>query len=209
MVSRHFSRYPSLSLTDLINLEFGAYEFGIVFQELFIPVALVYLLSSLGFFRRVVGGKAIRRDKLTFFGLLVVIQILSLNYTILTKELATFGVFVVVTGGLLGGWRIGLGLGLVTVLAIGTQDTILWPDEEILLAYQTGGLQGVLDPALLGEIFLWRYIADLGSSSALWAGLVAGLYAALLGERRFAPPAALGLGVGVSLGVGSLAAISW
>jgi LytS/YehU family sensor histidine kinase len=209
MVSRRFSGHPPLPLTDLINLEFSAYEFGIVFQELFIPVAFVYLLSSTGVFRRVVGGNATQPDRFTFFGLLVVIQILSLNYTILTEELATFGVFVVVTGGLLGGWQMGLGLGLVTMLTIGTQDTILWPDDEILRAYQAGGLRGILDPALVGDIFLWRYVADLGSSSALWAGLVSSLYAALLGERRFAPPAALGLGVGVSLGVGSLAAISW
>jgi LytS/YehU family sensor histidine kinase len=70
-------------------------------------------------------------------------------------------------------------------------------------------LWGLLNLPLLSEIFFWYYISDLGASSAVWAGIVAGLCAVLLGSRRFNPLITLSLGMGISLGVILLTAISW
>lgn len=206
---RQISEYPPLSPASLIDLEFDTYEIGVILQELLIPLALVYLLSSTGPFRRIVGGKAAPRDALKLLGALTVVQVLSLSYTLVTEELATFGVLVVMVGGLLGGWRMGLGLGLITMLAIGTQECILYPEEELRLVYQAEGWRGLLDLALLSDTFFWYCVADLGASSAVWAGLVSGLFAGLLDEGRFTPLATLGLGIGASLGVGYSTAISW
>ncbi len=207
--TRQISGYPPLSLNDLIKSESGAYEFGVVFQELIIPLALIYLLSNTGAFRRIVSSETKPGDGFKLFAMLTMVQVLSLGYTLLTDELTTFGVLVVMASGLLGGWRMGLGLGLVTMLLIGTQEFFYYPDEEILRAYQTGGLPGIFDPALLNDLFFWYYLADLSASSAIWAGLVAGFGANLLGERRFNPLIALGLGTGISLGVFCFTLISW
>jgi sensor histidine kinase YesM len=207
---RQISEYPPLSPASLIDFDFDTYEIGVILQELLIPVALIYLLSGTGPFRRIVGGKAAPRDALKLFGALTVVQVLSLSYILVTDELATFGVLVVVVGGLLGGWRMGLGLGLITMLALGTQECVLYSEEEeLLLIYQMEGWRGLFDPALLSDTFFWYYIADLGASSVVWAGLVSGLFASLLEERRFTPLATLGLGVGISLGIGYSTAISW
>lgn len=209
LYAHQVSEFPPLSLANMINSEFGAYEVGIVFQELLIPLALIYFLSNTGPFRRSVSGEAVPGDMFKIFGMLTIVQILSLNYTLLTDELTTFGVLVVMGGGLLGNWRVGLGLGLVTMLIIGTQEFIFYPDEDFLLAYQHKGLAGIFDLALLSDIFFWYYLTDLGASSAIWAGLVSGFCTDLLGERRFAPLTALGLGIGISLGVIFFTAISW
>jgi signal transduction histidine kinase len=150
---------------------------------------------------------------LKLFGALVVIQLLSLGYSLgflfLADEQITFGVLVVVVGSLLGGWRFGLGLSIVTMFIRGTQNLLLDPEAEIFLLYRTRNLRGFFDLTLWGDIFLWRYLVDSEVSSALWAGVVAGLCADLLEERRLMPMVALGLQAGIGLGVGYLTAISW
>jgi LytS/YehU family sensor histidine kinase len=210
LYARRASAYPRLSLPGLQAFAFGAYEMGVVFQELVIPLALVSLFSGAAFFQNLVERRASWQDRLELFGVLAVIQLLILNYTTLViGELATFGAFVVIAGGLLAGWRVGLGLGLVTLLTVGTQELVLYPDEDLVMAYQVRGLAGLLDLSLWREAFLWYYLADLSASSAVWVGLFSGFCARLLGERRFNPLAALGMGVCISLCVISLAAISW
>lgn len=203
------SQYPPIPLPSLTDFRFDSYEFGVVFQEIMIPLALVSLLSGTDGFRRIVIGASTARDKLVLFGALTLIQVVIISFSFFTEEMSAFGVLAVVVGSLLGGWRMGLAIGLVTMLITGTVDILVWPDELLLARYDAQGLPGVLDPVLLASLFSWRYLRDLGASSAVWAGLVSGMVADLLEERRFAPLAGFLLGAGVCLGVISFAAISW
>ena len=218
LYARRVSEYPPLSLAGLTAFEFDPYSVGFVLQELALPVVLIYVLSTTPLFRRIIGGEAVpqisrERDTLKLFGGLAVIQILSLGYSLgflfLADEQVTFGVLLVVVSSLLGGWRFGLGLGIVTMFVRGTQNLFLDPEAEFLVLYRAGNLRGFFDLALWGDTFLWRYLIDPEVSSALWAGIVAGLCADLLGERRLTPVVALGLQAGTALGVGYLTAISW
>jgi len=207
--TRQVAEYAPATVASLADIAFETYETGIVFQELVIPLALIYLISNTGPFRRSIGGETAPRDMLKLWGMLTGIQLIAVSYSVLSKELVTFGVLTVIVAGILGHWRLGLGVGLVTMLMLGTQELVYYPDEDFLRAYQSAGLFGLLDLPLLSEVFFWYYISDLGVSSAVWAGVVAGLWALLLGERRFNPLIALSLGIGISLGVILPTAISW
>ncbi|MFQ5479628.1 MAG: sensor histidine kinase [Candidatus Binatia bacterium] len=212
LFARRVLEYPSLSLDSLTRFDFDLYVVGSTVQELIIPVALIYLFSSTALFRRVVSGETTPRDLLKLFGVLAIIQLLAFSYYLGLAVFAdietTLGLLIVVAGGLLGGWRVGLGLGVVTVFIHGTMQFAFYPDADLLSIYRTEGLRGLFDLMLWVDVFFWYYVIDLGVSSAVWAGIVSGLYAELLGERRFAPLAALGLGVGIDLVAGYLTAIT-
>ena len=209
--ARRISEFPPLSLADLTHFGFDPYVIGFAVQELVIPIALIYLFSSTALFRQVISGGAAPQAGLKLFGALAIIQLLFSTYDIglffLTNDHITFGFLVVVAGGLLGGWRVGLGLGLITMLTRGTQESILYQGDHFLSIYQMEGLRGLFHLPW-GEIFFWHYLINFWASAPVWAGTIAGLVADLLGERRFAPGFALGLGVGIDLVAGYLMAIS-
>ncbi len=210
---RQFSEQPPLLPLDLTAFEFGPYAIGFAVQELAFPVVLIYIFSTTALFKRIINGETIPRDTLKLFGVLAVIQLFTLSYYLLLSSLAddqvTFGVLIVVTGSLLGGWRVGLGLGIITMFVNGTQNLVDYPEEELLLLYQTEGLRVLFNPAFWYDLLVWRFLVDMEASSALWAGIVAALGADLLGQRRFVPAGALTLQIGIEVGVGYLTATAW
>ena len=210
--ARWVSEHPPLSWASLTTFHFDSYEIGVAIQELVVPIALIYLFSGTSLFRRVIAGERTPRNLLKWFGVLAVIQGLALGYElglfIVTDDQATLGLLGVVVGGLIGGWRVGLGLGLLTMFIRGTQDLFFYPDELVDI-YRTAGLSGFLDSELWIDIFFWHYYINMEAVSAVWAGIVAGLSGSLLGKYRYAPGAALGLGLGVELVAGYIVAIYW
>jgi signal transduction histidine kinase len=185
-----------------------------------VPAALVYLASNTKAFRRSLGGPPSSGFSLPLFGLMVLIHVLVLGYD-LGRPLvlgggepapATVGLLVVVTAGLLGGWRLGLAVGLVAWLLRGTQQILMMADGaifgEVQFLYNEGGVGHLLRYFAWKPILLDFYVYDLWASAAVWAGAAAGLCAELLGERRFQPLVALALGVGIDLGAGYLTAIA-
>jgi len=195
---------PPLSLTDLMRLEVNPYVIGLVVEGIVVPLALVYLLSNARFFRRVVSGETIPHDRTRLFAGLVLIQLLTLCYYlgffVLIGEPTPPPLLLVIAGGLLGGWQMGLGLGLVTMFFCGTQDFLFWEGlGRLLSVYQAAGLWGLIRAVPWDRVFLWNYVTNLWASVAVWAGIIAGLSGDLLGERRFRPEVALGLGLGIAL----------
>lgn len=203
------SEYPPVRPPRPGDFGFDSYEFGVVFQELMIPLALIALFSATDGFRRIISGEAATRDRLCLYGALAAAQGVIVSYTYFADEMATFGVLVVVAAGLMGGWRMGLIMGLLTMVFTGAKEFLAWPEEVVITRYEAQGLIGLLDPALLIDQFSSRCLGDLGAASAVWAGLVSGLTADLLGERRFAPLADFALGAVLCLGMIVSAAISW
>lgn len=200
-----------LSLAELPGSEFHPYWVGLFVQIIVVPVALVYLFSNTRLFLRVISDQVASRDTLKLFAVLAIIQLLAHVYdlwlTRLIGEPPLLNLLVVVVGGLLGGWKVGLGLGFTTMLFRGSQHLLPGLVPELFLILRNEGLIG-WRYLPWGDMLLGHYVANLWASSAVWAGIVTGLGADLLGERRFAPLAAAMLGIGAVLGSGYLGAIT-
>lgn len=208
-----------LSLDEFTGFEFNPYVFGYFFQSYVIAALLIYLFTTTRLVRRILSRDVpVRGDRLKLFGGLVLVQLLVVAFD-LGRFLvggepftAVPGLLVVITAGLLGGWRLGLGLGLVTMLARGTQQLVLFFGAplagEIQHLFEMDGLEAVVEAFPWAQVLLQHYVWNLWAFAAVWAGLAAGLCAELLGERRFAPLAAFGLGAGIDLGAGYLTAIA-
>ena len=203
-----------LTWEALTDFEFNPYVFGYLFQSVIVPALFIYLLSTTALFHRAVSGKARPHDGLKLFALLALIQVVVQAYD-LARALgggepgpAVLGLLVIVTGGLLGGWPLGLGLGLVAWFFRGSQEMTLMLGEglgaELRMIYAHDGLGALLAWPEWPAVFLQFYLRNFWAVSAVWAGVVAGLTAEALGERRFNPLAALGLGAGTDLGAGLL-----
>ena len=202
---------PLLNLADLTGFEFHPYWVGLLVQIVVVPVALIYLLSNTRLFLRVINTRVARRDAFKLFTALAAIQLLAHVYdlwlTRLIGEPPLLNLLVVVVGGLLGGWRVGLGLGLMTMLFRGSQHLLPELIPELLSILRIEGLTG-LRYLPWGDILLRNYITSLWASSGVWVGVVTGVGANLLGIRRFTPLAAAMLGIGAELGSAYLMAMA-
>jgi signal transduction histidine kinase len=204
--------FPSLTQDQLLRSNFHPGGIGVIVQLAIVPITLIYLFSNTALFRRVASGKANPRDPLKLFATLALIQLLVHSYHLgfarLLNEPPELGMMsmvdlVVIAGGLLSGWKIGLGLGLVSMLLRGTHFFIrFFPcvPPELPFILQADGLLGWLN-TIGRHGLLKHYVFNLGVSSALWAGTATGLCADLIGKRRFAPLAALLLGLVIDLGI--------
>ena len=179
---RRTANLEPLQLSNFLTFEFNPYAIGIVVQEVVIPLALLSLLSGTAFFQRSVTGRGGARDKLWLFLALTVIQVLFFGYLYALNTLEvwqiTRGYLLIMVAGLVGGVRLGLGIGIVTLLLIGTRALLYWPPDVVSWP----------------GTFFWYYLMNDEASACLWLGLSAGLVAALLGKRRFVPVLALAFG---------------
>lgn len=202
---------PPLTWAELPGLEFHPYWVGLLVQIIVVPVALIYLFSKTRLFLRLISGQVVSRDTLKLFAVLAAIQLLAHVYdlwlTRLIGEPSLLNLLVVVVGGLLGGWKVGLGLGFTTMLFRGSQHLLPGLVPELFLSLRHEGLIG-WRYLPWGDMLLRHYVANLWASSAMWVGVVTGLGADLLGQRRFAPLAAAMLGIGAELGSSYLGAIT-
>jgi LytS/YehU family sensor histidine kinase len=208
----------SLSWQDLTGFEFNAYIIGYLFQGIVLPAVLIYLLSTTQLFRRYVGDKKQPRDGLRLFLALALIQVVVQSFD-LWRVLAggepgplVLGLLVVVTGGLLGGWPMGLAVGLVAMLFRGTQEFVMGPAPHVLaemsMILEREGLLDILTWPGWVVAILDAYILNFWASAAVWAGCLAGLLGELLGDRRWTPLAAFLMGAGFDLGAGFLSTVA-
>ncbi len=208
----HQADAPPLTLRQLTDFGFDPYVIGYVFQDAILPLGLLYLLSSTALFRRWVAGERAPGDAAKLFGGLALIQGAALLYGLGRHlgggepEPVMLKLLVVVVGGLLGGWPMGLGLGLFSLFLRGTQELLFYDGSFLADLYRAGELTLLSGPGR--DLFLRHYLFDLWVPMPVWAGFVAGAVAELLGPRRFAPGAALALGAGIELGAGYLIALS-
>ena len=109
---RSVSVESPVSLEGLERFGFEPYLFGLAAQELAVPLVLLFLVSRLSLFRRVVVDQASARDEWFLALLLVSVQILFFLYRwnrfAAAEESVTWGYFVVFAAALMGGWRTGL-----------------------------------------------------------------------------------------------------
>jgi LytS/YehU family sensor histidine kinase len=169
------------SLADLGDASlfdfFDPYVVGFAVQELLLPLMLLYLFSRLSLFRRVVTDTAVRPDEYRLPAVLGLIQLLVFAYRYALVEVmgdqVTLGVFVVIVAGLMGGWRVGLLLGILTMFLSGWMDYLGWMEPGELLNWR--------------DYFEYAVLKNVTAVTAVWVGLAAGLAAEYLGDRRFNP----------------------
>ena len=191
---QHGSGQPSRY--SLSHFHVDPYTLGLVVQELVIPVTLMFLISGTAVFGRLVNTNATRRDKWLLFAAMCLMQCLffAYIYALSAAEIGqvTKGYLLVIMAGYLGGWIVGLGLGVLTWLLIGLQGFINWPPETFYLS----------------EVSRWYFFLNQEASSVVWLGMVVGLLAALLGQARFKPAIALVIGFSFSALARYLAALT-
>ncbi len=203
--ARQYRAYEPLSLDALTRFEVNPYLIGVSVQALIVPVALVYLLGRTPLFRRIVSGEPNPHDPLRLFGALILLQLLALFYELFVlptfPDYATLGLLIPVTAGLLGGWRTGLGVGLVTFFIVGLHTPAPLDQKWTVLqaVYQEGGWQEALDVARR-HLLIESYLINPWALLPLWTGTMVGLLAHLPRGLRFTPASGFLLGVGLELG---------
>ena len=164
-------------LNALFNFHIDVYDTGYFVKELIVPVALIFLLTGLPFFKRLVTGREYRMDSLfLFFGLcLVQGAFFAYSYSSRPLDWEPLGIyFVVLAAGFLGGWRVGLGLALLSYALVAFRAWLLLP---VPLSED------------LPQVFFHGDALPL-----IWQGLAVGLFADWLKSSRFMPFMALSLG---------------
>ncbi|MCA9836944.1 MAG: histidine kinase [Trueperaceae bacterium] len=176
-------------LNSLTNFHIDIYDTGFFVKELIVPVALLFLLSGLPPFKRLVTGRERRLDSLLLFGALCLIQLafFFFSYSSRPVDYEPLGIyFVVLAAGYLGGWRIGAGTALLAYALVSLR--AFWLLEAPLAEQHA-------------EIFFHGDALPL-----IWQGLSIGLLARLVEPGRFIPLTAFALGFLVELSGRFLAA---
>ena len=178
-----------LTLANLLDLTFDPYIFGHAAQELIGPLVLLFLFSRTALFARAAGGGLNDGDRLRLAGVLIGGQLLVFLYQFFlirtNQTQVTNGLLLVLVGGLLGGWRVGLGIGLVSAFIPGLLDAFAW--------------RGAGEDIVFIEFLQYFVVQSVIAASAVWLGATVGLAGQLLGERRFDVWRAVAVGVGAEL----------
>lgn len=197
-------RFP-LTLTNLFGFGIHQYDVGFLLQLIIIPAFLLCVLIMLPFFRRTLQDQTVPHATIGIFVGFVVVQLLSQSYVMWTSrtkgELYFVDLLVITIGCLLGGWRIGLPLGVISMLFQGSYEFfILTPFHSMV---RDLGLYRAVRDYGLDQIIFYHYF-NPHISAGVWAGVLACMCADLLGLRRYSPLAALCLGAGLVFVIGYL-----
>lgn len=170
--------------------DFGinSYYFGFAIQELILPLILLFLFSRTKLFYRIITHKRQANDDYYLLFVLVLVQLLFALYEFrliqVEVDQVTMGFVVVLVAGLLGGWRLGLGLGVLATFSVGLWNYLAWNSPEQFI---------------VGDYIEYYAIGSLDAILGIWVGLVAGFGGSWLRGRRFPAGAMLGLAVVVEL----------
>lgn len=197
IVPRWVEGLESIREASVVEFNVNVWEVTAVLPAIAIPIVLFYLFAMTPPFRRFLSVKKEKiRDPLFVAGLLVV-YLLSMVWFFLQREWPVeLILFPLILSGLLAGRWVGVGLGLLTTFMLAAYILI---DNGYLGAYsrmlpnlyQDDGLVPVLK--IIGLDFYW-VLLTAERTVFIWAGLMSGLAASWLGDRRFTPAAALLVG---------------
>lgn len=170
--------FPWNELGDLSILP--PYSVGLAAQEIVVPLVLLYLFSRTALFRRVIIHHTEAQDDLRLFGMLALFQGLSFLYYLrfapINDDWVTTGAFWVLVAGFLGGWPMGLAIGLLTAPLVGLVNYWPWLDPA--------------EPFSFSVLFEFYILKDMEAMSSLWMGVVSGLFGSAWGNKELKPTAA-------------------
>ena len=194
---------PPLRWIDLTRMEIHQLDIGISLEWIIVPVILLYLLPAIPYFRQLLQDQTVPHATLTALIALAAIQLISQGYemwaTYPGPKPFTTSYLVILFGSLLGGWRIGIPLGIVSMLFQGAFEAVAI--DHIQNVIQTVGvwefIRGNPWPS-----FLYGHFFNPNTSAGFWVSIVSCLSARFLGPRRYSPLVAVVLGAGITFAAG-------
>jgi LytS/YehU family sensor histidine kinase len=200
---------PLLRAQDFFPLEIHQVDVGFFLQVTILPVLLLFVMSFIPAFRRQVQDQTAPHATLGAFLALAALQIITQVYEIWVSQSmhqAFFiGTFVIFIGCLLGGWRTGLLLGVISLVFQSTFELATTrPALEMIRNL------GVLEFLRRGEglRLFFGSVVNPHFSSGVWTAVFANLAADRLGPRRYSPTVTAILGAVLAYAVGDLRFIS-
>jgi LytS/YehU family sensor histidine kinase len=194
---------PPLTWTELTRMELHQLDIGFSLQWIIVPVILLYLLPAIPYFRRLLQDQTVPHATRTVLVALVAIQLISQGYEIWATYpvVKPFNIdyLVILFGSLLGGWRIGIPLGIVSMLFQGAYEAV--GINHIQNIIQTVGLWEFIK-GTPWPVFLYTNFFNPNTSAGFWVGGLSCLSARFLGPRRYSPLAAMVLGAGITFAAG-------
>jgi signal transduction histidine kinase len=194
-------RYPVIPIPNpflirnLFTLEIRQEEIGFFLQITLVPVLLMLLLTYVPYFRRLLQDQTAPHGTPGVLMGLIAVQLVSQTYEIWladsTGRAFFIGTFVILLGSLIGGWRIGLILGAVSlayqsVFELATMSAFfsnLW----------SAGFWRSAGGNFWGQ-FVVANVLNPHVSGGVWMAVFTCLIADAIGPRRFSPWAAAALG---------------
>lgn len=170
--------------------DFGinSYYFGFAIQELVLPLILLFLFSRTQLFYRTITNQRRANDEYYLLFVLVFVQLLFALYEFrliqVETDQVTMGFVVVVAAGVLGGWRFGVGLGLLAMFSVGIWNYLAWSSP---------------DQFVVGDYIEYYVLDSLDAILGIWVGLVAGFAGGWLQKRQYPAWGLMGLAVGIEV----------
>jgi LytS/YehU family sensor histidine kinase len=191
--------------TKFFPFEIHQQEIGFFLQITAVPVLLFLLLSYLPYFRKLLQDQAAPHATLGVLLGLAAVQLISQACEIWisrsTGHTFFISTFVILIGSLIGGWRIGLLLGAVSMAFQSGYE--LYTQTSIL-----GDLQAMGAWKFLGGFYWVHYVfshlINPHFSGGVWMAVFTCLTADFLGPRRYSPWAASAIGVIMTYAVETL-----
>jgi LytS/YehU family sensor histidine kinase len=200
---------PLLRLQDFFPLEIHQVDVGFFLQVTILPVLLLFVMSFIPAFRRQVQNQTAPHATLGALLALAALQIITQAYEIWVShsmhQAFFIGTFVIFIGCLLGGWRTGLLLGVISLVFQSTYELATTrPTLEMIWDL------GVLEFIRRGEglRLFFGSVVNPHFSSGVWTAVFANLAADRLGPRRYSPTVTAILGAVLAYAVGDLRFIS-
>jgi hypothetical protein len=196
---------PPFDPKKLFPFDFNQLATGFSLQITILPLLLLFLLSYWPHFRRLMQDQTSPHATPQVFLALAAVQLIAQTYELWlsrsTGQPFFLGTFLVFIGSLIGGWRIGLPLG---VISLAYQSAF----EHLTMTTMLGDIR-VLGPVEYLAHFQWRQFFVEGVlnphfSSGLWTAVFASLAADWIGPRRFSPLWAAVMGAVLEYAVGYL-----
>ena len=195
------------------------YWLGYSLQTSLIPIVFLYFFSHSRLFRRIVSGETLPDDRLSLIGTLVAFQLLTLGLEIILThsnvnmppgfgfvQALSYTLLIPIVAGLLGGWRVGLFVGLNILWIRGTYDFLFRTAHISFYRYES--LASWWTSLAWPQIVLQHYLTNAWAITPVWAGIVTGVVAVRLGHRRFSSPVLLGIVAVMYVGTGVLTVIN-
>jgi signal transduction histidine kinase len=203
-----FFRMPPIPAAEMTRLELHQLDVGIFLEMTSVPVLLLFLLAIIPSIRSVLQDQTAPHATMEVFVGLVAVQLLSQGFEMWTSHsvlLPVYTGFLVITmGSLLGGWRIGLSLGVISMFVQAAYDLVVFNHyvEEIQLQGFWQFLTRFVRVVDWRDFFYTKFAVP-HISGGLWVALLACLSADLLGpHHRYSAVAAMGLQAGLVVAAG-------
>ena len=146
------------------------YLLGLAIQEMLLPLALLVILTTRPLFQQFVTGDRKQGQPQKLILVFAAIELIYIFYALSFDWSITFGLLVIVAAGLIGGWRFGLAIGLMSFAVEGGLNMLFEASQDSNLLTENNWW----------SLFGWFFLNNVILMAKIWAGFVAGQVGRLL-----------------------------